>query len=536
MAGITASAHDIAVANEGGKTIYYLWRNNNTELAVSYRGTSNSNYSNEYSGNVVIPESVTYNGTSYPVTSIGSSAFYDCSSLSSVTIPNSVTSIGNYAFRGCYGLTSVTIPNSVTSIGSGAFYSCSALTSMTVASGNSTYDSRDNCNAIIETTSNTLIAGCKSTIIPNSVTSIGGSAFEGCSSLTSVTIPNSVTSIGDFAFDGCYGLTSVTIPNSVTSIGTGAFEYCSGLTSVTIPNSVTSIGSEAFSGTAWYNDQPDGLVYAGKVAYKYKGTMPANTSISLQEGTLGIANSAFFGRSGLTSVTIPNSVTSIGCAAFYGCSILTSVTIPNSVTNIGNAAFQGCSILKSVTIGNSVTSIGSMAFCDCFGLKDVYCYAANVPTTSTSAFNNSPISSATLHVPAASLSSYQETEPWSGFGTIVALQKCATPTIAFTNGKLSFECETEGVEYVYDISMTGSQSGRGNDIVLPGLPNTYAVSVYATKEGWVDSDVATKTLTFQANMGDANGDGEITIADITTLINTILGNGNAAGSRVDVKK
>ena len=145
MLGVKASAHDIAVANADGKTIYYNFINNNTELAVSFRGTSYSQYSNEYSGNVVIPESVTYNGTTYPVTNIWSFAFYECN-LTSITIPNSVTSIGIYAFYGCTGLTGITIPNSVTSIGEVAFYGCSGLTSIT---------------------------------IPNSVTSIGDYAFYG---------------------------------------------------------------------------------------------------------------------------------------------------------------------------------------------------------------------------------------------------------------------------------------------------------------------------------------------------------------------
>ncbi len=261
------------------------------------------------------------------VTSLYSYAFSG-SCITSINMPNSVKTIGDNAFSNCLSLLSVSIPNSVTSIGSSVFSGCSALTSVTIG---------------------------------NSVTSIGGFVFSGCSGLTSVTIPNSVTSIGGSAFSGCSSLTSVTIPNSVTSIGGSAFSGCSGLTSVTIPSSVTSIGVDAFLGTPWFNNQPNGLVYAGKVAYKYKGDMPENTSIMIDDGTVGIADNAFYGCSGLTSVTIPNSVTSIGSSAFSGCSGLTSVTIPNSVTSIGNYAFNGCRC-SSVTIPNSVTSVGSLAF------------------------------------------------------------------------------------------------------------------------------------------------------------------------------
>ena len=157
------------------------------------------------------------------VTSIGNSAFCFCTGLTSITIPNSVTSIGNWAFYGCSGLTSITIPNSVTSIGNSAFNGCSGMTSIVVEKGNKTYDSRENCNAIIETASNKLIAGCKNTFIPNSVTSIGENAFYGCKGLTSITIPNSVTSIGNWAFYGCDALTSVKIPKTLTDIGKDAF-------------------------------------------------------------------------------------------------------------------------------------------------------------------------------------------------------------------------------------------------------------------------------------------------------------------------
>ncbi len=180
------------------------------------------------------------------VTSIGKSAFYWCFSLKSITIPNSVTSIGDEAFCMCSSLASITIPNSVTSIGKSAFYWCESLTSIIVEKGNKTYDSRENCNAIIETASNALIHGCKNTVIPNSVTSIGKRAFSACYGLKSITIPNSVTSIGESAFDSCCYLTSVTIPNSVTRIGKGAFLGCDSLKSIRLPRSVTDIGENAF--------------------------------------------------------------------------------------------------------------------------------------------------------------------------------------------------------------------------------------------------------------------------------------------------
>ena len=177
------------------------------------------------------------------------SAFQGCSGLTELTLPNSVKSIGDRAFQGCSGLTELTLPSSVKSIGDRAFAYCSGLEKITVESGNSRYDSRDNCNSIIDTETNTLIVGCKNSVIPNSVTSIGYAAFGGCSGLTELTLPNSVTSIGDGAFRDCRGLTGLTLPNSVTSIGEYAFKGCSGLAKITSLAEIPSVcGSGVFDG------------------------------------------------------------------------------------------------------------------------------------------------------------------------------------------------------------------------------------------------------------------------------------------------
>ena len=276
----------------------------------------------------------------------------------------------------------------------------------------------------------------------------------------------------------------MTIPNGVITIGDFAFYNCSGLTSVTIPNSVKSISKKIF-----------------------------------------------YGCSGLTSVTIPGSVTTIGDGAFYNCSGLTSVTIPNSVTSISDYAFYGCSGLTSVTIGTGIYKIGTRAFANCPEITDFFCYAVSVPNTYSDAFIDSYIEYATLHVPDASIDLYNNKAPWSGFGNIVGIdgsapitpvtQKCAKPTISVEYGTLKFSCETEDVEYHYAISNNSPASGVGNGVTFS---QKYTITVYATKNGYENSDIATAEITATVGFnGDVNGDGVVNAADVVKVTNIIMG-------------
>lgn len=309
----------------------------------------------KYSGDIVVPEAITYNGIQCNVTSIGEFAFYQCNNLSSVTIPDGVTNIGANAFYECSNMISVSIPNSVTSIGAGSFYGCHSLSSVTIPSTLTRID-------------NSTFYACyklSSITIHDGIQSIGKNAFRDCRSLTIVTIPNFVTAIEDFAFQGCSGLNTVFIGNGLISVGTMVFQGCFGLTSIHISDL-----------TAWC-----------RISFE-----------SAESNPLYYAHQLYIDNQ-----------------------LITDLSIPKGVESIGKRDFQNCNTLASITLPSSTMRIEDRAFAKCESLMNVSCYAESVPNTVSNAFADSHPEYITLHVPVTALENYKATEPWSSFGTIVAL-------------------------------------------------------------------------------------------------------------------
>ena len=453
MIGAKAFAYDFAVANSDGVTIYYEWANEEkTELSVSYTHyTSVNHYYSDYSGIVVIPESITYEGNNYLVTSIGSYAFQDCGELTSVTIPNSVTSIGESAFKNCSSLTSIIIPNSVTSIGYQAFLGCSSLSSIIIPNSVTSIGSSafNGCIAITSIT------------IPNSVTSIGNWAFQDCSSLTSVTIPNSVTEIGEFAFSGCKQLSQMIFPESLKYLEIGVCYNCENLSSISLPPCIEGIGRSAFAGCKSLEEFviPDSVkeisymafkncsglkrLYWGKSIEKVSGDLFTGCN-SLYEvfisdlskwcetefsselanplykvGIVDYGTKLFLNNEIVDTLFVPTDVDIIRKYAFYGYTWLESIKFPESNIKVEDNAFSNCRQLNSVYFGGSTIELGNQVFNQCEDIQYVVSQSREPYMFWDWTFYKPIYNKCTLYVPKGTKEAYSSTDGWKNFTKII---------------------------------------------------------------------------------------------------------------------
>ena len=466
MLPLMANAYDAQIDG-----IYYYFSGD--EATVTYEFHS-SGYHSDYSGVIVIPESVTYNNKTYNVTKIGNYAFNKCSNLTSVTIPNSVTGIGYDAFYGCSGLTSVTIPNSVTSISYATFYGCSGLTSITIGSG---------------------------------VTSIEDEVFTGCSLKKVIWLPNTPPS----NYEDVFGANNYVANNQYNFSNKVVYPFLSSMFEVDgikyVPVNPSERTCDAID--CVYDETTVNINITPTVSYKgitmnvqkvqpyicYNNKYIKNLYC---EYNGNIESNSFYGCTGLESIVLNNNG-DIEQEAFKGFASITSVECNNNGV-VGDYAFMGCSNLKTLSIGSQVSAIGKEAFSGCTSLTQIVSNVVTPPACGELAFHEINIWSCTLTVPKGSLTAYREADQWKEFffieedGSDVEPdpdKKCATPTISYKNGMLTYKCETEDAICQSTITDTDITSYSGNEVQLSV---TYTVSVYATKDGYNNSDTVTATL------------------------------------------
>ena len=489
-----------------------------------------TNGSKGYSGDIVVPEKIAFNGKHYPVTSLGDKCFYDCKKLISITLPSSITSLENQCFVFCSNLKTINIPSSVKSLGNECFFGCSKLTSINIPSSVKSFGTGcfSQCFSLtsitIPSSLTSLSRGCfadclslTSITIPSSITSLGNNCFANCSELTSITIPSSVTSLGAWCFVNCSKLTSIIIPPSVTSLGGACFYGCSGLTSIDIPSSITSLKNSCFlrCKSLISITLPSSITSLENHCFEFCSNLK---TINIPSSVKSLGDGCFFGCYELTSVDIPSSVTSLGIFCFSCCPEITSINIPSSVTSLGDYCFSGCLGLTSIDIPSTVTSLGWDCFDDCENLTSIIFHIITSPEYLYS-FKRYDPSICKLYLPKKSIDKYKFANERKNFLNAENYQelvqrgdtaKCEVPSITLIDNTLHFSSATRGVQYHYTIT--------NNNIV----DHVYEISAYATSFGHADSDIATATLYWLPASRNNNIDTSSTRLIIATSNNGII--------------
>lgn len=398
-----------------------------------------------YSGDIIIPETVTFDDIICNVSSIGNNAFYENRQITSISFPNNLTSIGDYSFYQCDALHSISLTKNIQSIGKYSFYSCDNLVNVdlcnVVSIGDFSFCGCESISSIVIPNTvvsigrfafgNTNIASVK---MGSGVETIGGDAFCNCK-FSAIDLPKSLKSIGSQAFRNCKNLENIILPEGLTQIWSGAFMGCS-FTSINIPSTVTSIGEFAFAGcsnlkavyiddlAAWcrinystFDDRTGNPLFTAKHLYLNNVEIK---NLVIPDGITSILYNSF-PNGAFETITIPSSVTTINSSAFRGCNNVKSLSIPNNVKYIYDKAFADCTALETITIGNSVKMIEAYAFANCEKLIKVSCLAETIPRTETTVFDNSYPEYITLYVPTVSVGNYKATAPWSSFGKVKSL-------------------------------------------------------------------------------------------------------------------
>ena len=574
------SAYDF----ESGGVYYNITSETNMTAAVTYFNKTG----NTYSGIVSIPASVEHGGDTYMVTAIGDYAFVGCTSLTGIKITERTTTIGNYVFSGCNGMTEFTIPKQITSIGNSAFSGCYGITKITIDESDETlglgYNSSSSRGLFYDCQLQSVFIGrplnyptgysnarspfaniktLKKAKLGNPVDYIYNYLFYDCTALEGMEYNSNCkpTAVGEYAFFGCKALTwdALALPLSVKTIKNNAFENCTGFTTIVIKPNITSIQNNAFNGctsiTGFPIEESDETLELGYNSSSSRGLF---YDCQLQSVFIGRplnyptgysnARSPFANIKTLKKAHLGNPVTRIQNYLFYGCSALEEMEYNSNFkpTAVGEYSFYGCKVLKNITIPSEVTSIEQYAFGNCSGLVELTSKAVVPPTCKNNAFDGIDKSTCKLIIPDGTLTDYQSAAQWKEFlfveekefGDDAGKEQCATPTIAFADGKLAFVTATEDAECVWTLTRSGGNSGRGTTIEAPSV---FELTVYATKEGWKNSDHATALLVWGdaevegdnvIRLGgaggvnyDLNNDGFINTVDVVTLVNIIMNGG-----------